>query len=307
MKGGETVTRTLFADTLLRGERETSAKRDSVARYDYRFAPVSAGQLKLLESLSWSAIGIFVLFTVALFRLPAFNHLLQSQWPLYLGCLALMYLLFMPPSRRMLRLRKFGSTWLETSRKGVTFHGRLPPGENGEEKTLAWRDITRVKVLLDATPRTGVYVRRIELGYAKGRVIRMDNEPPKYAIHGDAALLRSCTSGSGSSSRPSSGTIRSAPIVALRRFRRRSRARSAPSASNSGRSWGGRRTCGGKIQAICCSSSSSPPWVPRGALMGSVIGSVLLWSLIIPLLLARPVKLRTILQRRAEEPAVAEA
>ncbi|MHB2018526.1 MAG: hypothetical protein ACYCW6_16390 [Candidatus Xenobia bacterium] len=272
-----------------------------MARYDYRFAPASPGQLKLLESLSWGAIALFIVFTLALFRMPAFNHLLQTHWPIYLGCLALLYVVFMLPSRRMLRLKKYGSTWVETSRKGLTFHGRLPAQENGEEKTLSWRDLSRATIWLDATPSVGVYVKRLDLTYAKSRRLRLDNEAPKYSLNGDLALLSELQERLPEVEQnfvwyyPVCPYCRSAQLL-----------RDAPCA-----------TCGQRVRFRQKMGRPQDVWgedTPylilfllfstlgaSGLMLGSIIASGLLWSLVIPLIFARPSKLRTIQERRSAD------
>src|SRR4029077_16444121 len=77
----------------------------------------------------------------------------------------------------------------ETSRKGLTFHGRLPAPDEGTEKTLAWRDVTKATVVLDANPSLGVYLKRLDIIYGKGKRLRVDNEVPRYVLKDDLALL----------------------------------------------------------------------------------------------------------------------
>ncbi|HEY4000821.1 MAG TPA: hypothetical protein VGO93_18275 [Candidatus Xenobia bacterium] len=152
-----------------------------MSTHAYAVPSFSKNHMRLLEGLSLAAMAVFIGFSILIFTHQSLARSMTAYGPLYLVAMAGIYLVFMIPTRRLARWRKYSAVQLDTSRKGFTY------AERGENKTLSWRDVKSVQVHL-AARRGVVMVRQFELEVPKLR-IKVDNEPPKYGLQDIDGLL----------------------------------------------------------------------------------------------------------------------
>lgn len=150
----------------------------------YECRGFTPGRVRFLESLTWVALGVFVAFLVLSFWNHAFAQFLQSRPGIFIAASAVMYVVFLIPTRQLGRYNRYTRTSLDSTRKGFTLQDR---GE--APKTWSWRDLKSATVVLDALRDGQIYVRRVELEVPKAR-IKLENEPPRFELQGALELMQ---------------------------------------------------------------------------------------------------------------------
>ncbi len=128
--------------------------------------------------------GIFVYFTFLYFawmQSKSLKTLFDNPHFMIFSFLLFVLLVYFP-SKRSMRLQKYASTVIDTSRKGMHYK------DFQQKKLLAWRDIEEGRVILDIHPSSGIYPREFIFKHSKGR-IHITNDPSAHRLEGALELL----------------------------------------------------------------------------------------------------------------------
>ena len=152
--------------------------------YSYSSAQVDRRATRRLESTFLTGLALMVAFLVAsfLFR-DQFGQFLKADARIFPLVLVGLYLFFLLPSRRLLRIQRTGQTSVATTRRGFTYK------DSQGEKILSWRDVKQARIQVDSDRFRKAFPGKIVLVHAKGR-ISLDNDPPGTELLGARDLVR---------------------------------------------------------------------------------------------------------------------
>jgi hypothetical protein len=151
--------------------------------YTYRSAKDSKTTQKRLETTMLSGLAFMLSFFILSVFHPEFRSVLKGDHRIFPAVLVFMYLLFLLPSRRLLRFQRFGQTSLNATRRGFTYK------DAQGEKIFSWRDISQARVLITVDRRHQAFPNKIILVHSKGR-IQLENDPPMHELEGTTDLVK---------------------------------------------------------------------------------------------------------------------
>ena len=129
-------------------------------------------------------LGIFIYISFVYFTYTeagSFKALFEKPIIGPLSVLLFLILVYFP-TKNSVRLQKYASIHIETTRKGMHYK------DFQQDINLAWRDLKRSSVILSVHPVTGVFPRDFRLRHSKG-IIAITNDPSHHMLNGSLEFL----------------------------------------------------------------------------------------------------------------------